>query len=80
MSSDTLKCLVNLKLETSLIKNIALSDIDDHIDKYAQGRMKKKLLGAKEALEGGVNRVILGDARGENALTDALAGKGTIIQ
>ena len=66
--------------ETSLIKNIQFSDIDEHIEKYAQGRMKKKLLGAKEALAGGVKRVILGDARGENSLTEALTGRGTVIQ
>lgn len=66
--------------ETSLVSEIPLAEIDRHIEHYAQGRMKKKLLGAKEALEGGVKRVILGDARGSNPLTQALQGQGTVIQ
>lgn len=65
--------------ETSLIKRISTDEID-HYAHYAQGRMKKKLLGAKEALEGGVDVVILGDARGEAPLTRALNGEGTVIR
>ncbi len=64
--------------ETSLIKRISTDEIE-HYAQYAQGRMKKKLLGAKEALEGGVGSVILGDARGESPVTKALAGGGTVI-
>jgi len=46
----------------------------------AQGRMKKKVLGAEEALNGGVNRVIIADGRIENPISNALAGNGTVIQ
>jgi acetylglutamate/LysW-gamma-L-alpha-aminoadipate kinase len=46
---------------------------------WAQGRMKKKLLGAQEALERGVERVIIGDGRREHPIGDALAGMGTTI-
>ena len=42
--------------------------------------MKKKLLGAKEAIEGGVKSVILGDARSESPVTAAFNGQGTILQ
>lgn len=65
--------------EASLIRHVSLDRIDVHIDHVAQGRMKKKLLGAKEALDGGVRRVILGDARGSAPVTNALSGKGTVI-
>ena len=65
--------------DTSFIENIPRNTIDEHMDQYAKGRMKKKLLGAKEALDGGVLKVILGGARAENPLTNALSGKGTVI-
>ena len=46
----------------------------------AQGRMKKKVLGAEEALKGGVSRVIIADGRIQNPITNALSGNGTVIQ
>jgi acetylglutamate/LysW-gamma-L-alpha-aminoadipate kinase len=45
----------------------------------AQGRMKKKVLGAAEALKGGVNRVVISDGRIQNPITNALEGNGTVI-
>ena len=66
--------------ESSLIKNIKIEDIDYNIQNYAKGRMKKKLLGAQEAINGGVKKVILGDARIDNSISAALNGKGTIIE
>ena len=42
--------------------------------------MKKKVLGAQEALQGGVGRVIIADGRVGNPISEALAGKGTIIE
>ena len=65
--------------EGSLIRHVPRDRIDEHIEQVAKGRMKKKLLGAAEALDGGVGRVILGDARGNAPVTEALAGKGTVI-
>jgi acetylglutamate/LysW-gamma-L-alpha-aminoadipate kinase len=41
--------------------------------------MRIKLLGAQEALEGGVGRVVVGDARGEHPVMQALTGVGTVI-
>jgi acetylglutamate/LysW-gamma-L-alpha-aminoadipate kinase len=46
----------------------------------AQGRMKKKVLGAQEALQGGVSRVVISDGRIQNPISNALAGCGTVIQ
>ena len=42
--------------------------------------MKKKVLGAEEALQGGVGQVIIADGRIANPISNALAGNGTIIQ
>jgi acetylglutamate/LysW-gamma-L-alpha-aminoadipate kinase len=41
--------------------------------------MKKKVMGAGEALEGGVGRVIMADARIAQPISNALAGNGTSI-
>jgi acetylglutamate/LysW-gamma-L-alpha-aminoadipate kinase len=46
----------------------------------ALDRMKKKLLGASEALAGGVRRVVLGSANRASPVRDALAGVGTVIE
>lgn len=45
----------------------------------AHGRMKLKLIAAREALCGGVGRVILGDGRLEAPIQKALAGRGTVL-
>jgi len=46
---------------------------------YAQGGMRKKLLGAREALDGGVPRVVLALGRGETPVGSALIGHGTVL-
>jgi [amino group carrier protein]-L-2-aminoadipate 6-kinase len=63
--------------ESSLIPHIDLADIDAVSRNYAEGRMRIKLLGAQEALTGGVERVVLGDARGQRPILRALDGAGT---
>ncbi len=65
--------------ESSLIPFVAAAEIDHVAQTYTQGRMRIKLLGAQEALHGGVHRVILGDARGEQPVLKALDGQGTVI-
>lgn len=65
--------------ESSLIKQLPQSRLDSALE-MAQGRMKKKILGASEALEGGVKNVIIADGRVTNPITAALAGSGTLIQ
>ncbi len=65
--------------ESSLTHRIGHGEVEAHFP-YAQGRMKKKLLGAREALEGGAGRVILGDGRIEAPVSQALAGRGTVIE
>jgi acetylglutamate/LysW-gamma-L-alpha-aminoadipate kinase len=65
--------------EDTLIHHIPLAQAEDHLDRYAQGRMKKKILGAVEALHDGVDQVIIGDGRVDQPLQRALAGHGTVI-
>ena len=65
--------------EDTLIPRLAPGDIDEAIATHAKDRMKKKLLGAKEALEVGVGQVILGDGRIPRPVTAALGGAGTVI-
>jgi acetylglutamate/LysW-gamma-L-alpha-aminoadipate kinase len=64
--------------ESSLIRQLAQSQLPMALE-AAQGRMKKKVLGAEEALEGGVGRVIIADGRIENPIAMALQGNGTVI-
>jgi acetylglutamate/LysW-gamma-L-alpha-aminoadipate kinase len=66
--------------ESSLISRIPLEDAQRYLDRYAKGRMKRKILGAVEALQDGVNRVIVADGRTEQPLRRALSGEGTVIE
>ena len=70
--------LRNFPDEASLISHIPRAELEAYLP-YAEGRMKKKILGAQEALSEGVGRVILGDARHANSVSTALAGTGTVI-
>ncbi|MBB5233040.1 [LysW]-aminoadipate kinase [Deinococcus budaensis] len=64
--------------EASLIRQIPADDVEGYLE-FAQDRMKKKVLGAAEAVRGGVGRVVLGDARAERPVSAALAGAGTVV-
>lgn len=64
--------------ETSLIRTLPRQFLKE-AGNYAQGRMKKKILGAGEALQGGVGRVIIADGRVSNPVSSALDGCGTVI-
>lgn len=70
--------LRNFPDESSLIRHIPSHEVQSYME-VAQGRMKKKVMGAGEALEGGVGRVIMADARIAHPISNALAGNGTII-
>ncbi len=66
--------LANPADTTTLIENIPATDLDEYMH-YAKGRMRKKLLGAQEALTGGVSRVCIGS----QSLRAVLNGAGTTI-
>ena len=70
--------LANFPEENSLVRHVAPSQLD-WADSLAQGRMKKKVLAAREALAGGVPQVILADSRQPEPIRAALAGSGTWI-
>ena len=71
--------MMNFPDESTIIGLLPQSKISTALE-AAQGRMKKKVLGAEEALKGGVCRVVIADGRIQNPITQALEGKGTVIQ
>lgn len=64
--------------ESTLIHTLPQQRLDE-ASEYALGRMKKKILGAREALSRGVSQVIIADGRVEGPVSSALAGNGTLI-
>lgn len=64
--------------EHSLIAQIDKTRLKSYMD-VAKGRMKKKVMGAVDALEHGVHKVVLGDARLAHPVQQALEGRGTVI-
>lgn len=67
--------LTNPTDASTLIRGFSAQRMEEYMH-YAQGRMRKKLLGAQEALRGGVSRVCIGSA----SLQDVLNGAGTTIE
>ncbi len=65
--------------ESTLVRRLPPADLPAALE-MAQGRMKKKVLSAEEALQGGVRRVIIADGRVAQPIAAALAGQGTHIQ
>ena len=62
---------------STLIARVGYNEIDSVID-LVEGRMKKKVLGAKEALDGGVKQVVIADgSTQDHPLVHALGGHGT---
>jgi acetylglutamate/LysW-gamma-L-alpha-aminoadipate kinase len=64
--------------ESSLIRYIPKNEIDQFMH-VAEDRMKKKVMGAQEALEQGIERIVFADGRVEQPVRKALAGQGTVI-
>jgi acetylglutamate/LysW-gamma-L-alpha-aminoadipate kinase len=78
MLSNVPGLLRDIRDPDSLIARIPSKTIEDFMP-LAQGRMKRKLMAAAIALEGGVARVILAPANVAQPVTSALAGRGTVI-
>lgn len=64
--------------EASLIREVPAASVEGYLD-VAQGRMKKKVLGAAEAVAGGVGRVVFADGRVAEPVARALRGEGTVV-
>jgi [amino group carrier protein]-L-2-aminoadipate 6-kinase len=71
--------LRDLQDETTLIREIPSEQIEEYVG-FAQGRMKKKVLGAIEAIRAGVKEVVFADARIAHPVTSAMTGRGTVIR
>jgi [amino group carrier protein]-L-2-aminoadipate 6-kinase len=70
--------LKDYKDPQSLIKRVDKAEIEGCLE-YADGRMKKKILGAKMAMERGVKKIYFADSRVFQPITKALQGEGTEI-
>lgn len=64
--------------ESTLIPALKFDGLEQALG-FAEGRMKKKVLGASEAIAGGVEQVVFADARTERPIFNAMQGKGTVI-
>jgi acetylglutamate/LysW-gamma-L-alpha-aminoadipate kinase len=64
--------------ESTLIPHIEPGRAEEMMA-HAEGRMRIKVLGAIEALQEGIGRVVFGDARIPSPVSQAMAGRGTVI-
>ena len=79
MLSNVPGLLRDLRNRDSLVARIPAKAVEEFMP-LAQGRMKRKLMAAAIALQGGVARVILASANVARPVTSALEGRGTVIQ
>ncbi len=63
----------------SLVRQVPRSGFAEAMG-MARGRMRKKLLAAREALDRGVARVVIASSQREHPVERALAGEGTVLQ
>ncbi len=66
----------NYPHENSLVPRVDRDQLDRALS-WAQGRMKRKVLSVQQALDAGVRRVALADARPPHPLLRAISGEGT---
>src|SRR3989338_5132143 len=64
--------------EGSLVRTVTGVQLDAYLEKV-QGRMRKKLLGVREAFSSGVREVYFGDGRKRGPVSSALSGHGTTL-
>jgi len=62
----------------TLIHDVPREKLSYYLD-FAYGRMKKKLIAAREAIDGGVKRVVIASSKAQNPVENTLAGLGTVI-
>lgn len=76
--SDTPGLLRDVRDEKSLISRITRDEMEEAL-RIAEGRAKKKVIAAREALDRGIGQVVFADGRVDGAIQKALAGQGTVI-
>ena len=64
---------------STLIKHVPRDQLEYFMN-FAYGRMKKKLIAAKDALEAGVGKVVIASSNVEDPVERALSGLGTVIE
>jgi len=64
---------------SSRIDRVSRQDLDT-VMPFAKGRMRKKLLAARDALEGGVSKVVIASSDVPSPVSEALAGHGTVVE
>jgi len=63
----------------SLVSELSRGELERR-EQQVEGRMKRKMLALKRLFESGASTVIIGDGRTGSPISDALSGKGTVIQ
>ena len=76
--TDQVGLLKKFPDESTLISEIPKAKAEQFME-FAEGRMKKKVMGAVEAIAEGVGKVIFADGRVDEPISRALAGAGTHI-
>lgn len=86
LRSEALLLLTNVpgllrdpKDPSSLIPRVGREEFESVLP-LAEGRMRKKLLAAREAREGGVARVVIASSGGPAPVAHALDGRGTVVE
>ncbi|MFD1598476.1 acetylglutamate/acetylaminoadipate kinase [Halobellus rarus] len=64
---------------STLIESVSTPDEFDNLKNAAEGFMTKKVMAAKEALDGGAVKVVVADANADDPILSALDGDGTHI-
>jgi acetylglutamate/LysW-gamma-L-alpha-aminoadipate kinase len=64
---------------TTLLSSVGRAEIDTVLP-LAEGRMRKKVLAAREALAGGVGSVVIAPSQGSGPIARALGGAGTVFR
>jgi len=63
---------------STVIPRIAAADVDRYLP-VARGRMRKKLLAARDAVVAGVGRAVIAPSGVPDPVANALAGRGTVV-
>lgn len=71
--------LENPSDDSSLIKQLSKSELDDKIEQ-TQDRMKRKLYSIGKLLDTNIGEIVIADGRTEHPVNDALKHKGTVIK
>jgi acetylglutamate/LysW-gamma-L-alpha-aminoadipate kinase len=77
--SNTAGLLARLDDPASTVSVIDVEHLDESLE-LAQGRMKKKVLAAADAVRRGLGEVVLADANRPDAVAAALNGAGTHVR